>query len=215
MAIVKIPTGGRPIKIDTEQTLESLNRYIGRAKETLRDIRRSSSGYREARVLGTETSLPAFVNETWDALNELQYGGKLSLSAVRQVRQNIKTIKELASVQARVRERALSYLLEEQYVAEMSSRARGASQFTRKSVGRQIARVKNLSPRGKQAFFTSKKYQSPRSFYKRYKHIQDWANSKAEKERRGSNEDLNWEDSASWLMERRAQDGLSTDFDLR
>lgn len=208
MAIVKIKTGGRPITIDTEQTILNFQRNILKAKKTLASIRRRTSGYREERLLGTPTTLPDFITNTLDALNALQDGEKLSLQAVREIKTNLKATKELASVQSRVRERALADLMRQQYEAEMLNVAKDASKFTKKSIGRQIGRIKAMTKKQQQEFFTSTKYQSPKTMYKRYKKIVDWANADYEK-RSGQKVDLSWQEAYTYMLERRQADGLT------
>ena len=208
MAIVKIKTGGRPITIDTEETILNFQRNILKAKKTLASIRRRTSGYREERLLGTPTTLPDFITNTLDALNALQDGEKLSLQAVREIKSNIKATRELASVQSRVRERALADLMRQQYEAEMLNVAKDASKFTKKSVGRQIGRIRAMTKKQQQEFFTSTKYQSPKTMYKRYKKIVDWANADYKK-RSGQDVNLSWQEAYTYMLERRQADGLT------
>lgn len=204
MARIKVKTGGRPLIIDTQKEMQKIFKYLPRAKQELVRLQRETSGYRSEELFGSSTTLPDFFMLAKENLERLERGAQISLKGARQLREDLKTIKELASPQARVRERALAYKIESEYLADIAEAKKTASKFARQSLEKLERRVKNLPAREKQKFFTSRAYQDIRTIRKEYKHIKDWAKSKTGRQR------MSMQEAGYYLIEQRQKDGLDT-----
>lgn len=193
---------GRPLTIDTEKLFTQLEAAYKPAMRNLAQIRKGSSGVRDAALLGTQTSVPEWW-QTTIALAEQAQGGALSYEAAKYVKENIRAIQRLASRQERSRAQALSDILYKDYLRDLEYQMRGANKESRKWYEATKRTIERLSKRERQEFFTSKSYESPKAFSsKKYEKIRAWAKKNTGKAT------MSYSEAYAYLLYRRASDGL-------
>lgn len=203
MAIIRVRTGGRgrPLEIDVEKTLKQFEQQLPRAKARLQEIRRTTSGVRDAEILGTETQLPKALSASIDVLEALSEGKDISYQTARELRQNLRSVEQLASRQERVFGRSLASLLTRQYEQDIKARLQNASGVTQRIYKRMLQRVQQLTPKQQQTFFFSRGYQLT-STQGQYQRVIEWAqNDIAEKE--GINVKLTSDEALAYVEEQK------------
>lgn len=193
---------GRPLTIDTEKIFTQLEQAYRPAMRNLAQIRRASSGVRDAELLGTQTSVPEWWQTTLQLAEQAQ-SGALSYEAAKYVKENLQAIKRLASRQERSRAQALSDILYKDYLRDLEYQMRGANKESQKYYEATKAKIERMTKRQRQEFFTSKSYESPRAFGRnRYEKIRAWAKKNTGKAA------MSYQEAYAYLLYRRASDGL-------
>lgn len=202
MAILTVRSGGRgrPLSIDVEATLKQFMQQLPRAKARLQEIRRTTSGERAESILGSETTLPKGINATIDVLEALQSGQKIDYATARELRANLRTVRELASKQERVYSRALAGSLLEQYKRDIEYQSKYASKKVSETYKGMLERVKILTPRQQQKFFTSRGYQNVKTNRRDYRRVIEWATNDI-KNRFGIDVQLTAEEAFAYMLE--------------
>ena len=202
MAILTVRTGGRgrPLAIDVDATLKQFMQQLPRAKARLQEIRRTTSGERAESILGSETTLPKGINATIDVLEALQSGQKIDYATARELRANLRTVRELASKQERVYSRALSSLLLEQYKRDIEYQSKYASKKVSETYKAMLERAEKLTPRQQQKFFTSRGYQNVKTNRQEYKKVIEWSTNDIKK-RFGIDVQLTAEEAFAYMLE--------------
>ena len=202
--IITVRTGGRgrPLTIDVESTLKQFMQQLPRAKARLQEIRRTTSGERAESILGSETTLPKGINATIDVLEALQQGQKIDYATARELRANLLTVRELASKQERVYGRALASQLVKQYEQDIAYQSKYASKGVASTYKGMLERVKTLTPRQQQKFFTSRGYQNVKTNRRDYKRVIEWAESDIQN-KYGQDVQLTAEEAFAYMLEDR------------
>ena len=212
MNIIKVKSGGRgrPLTIDVTKVLQQFQRQLPKARQRLQQLREQTSGTRDASILGTETMLPKSIIATDDVINALLSNQSITYGTARELKQNLRTVSQLASKQERVWSRALASSLMKAYEQDIQIASKNASKYTRETYQRMLARVKKLTPSQQQSFFLSKGYQDVKTNKKSYEHTKAWAQSHFEKETGIAGQEMTGEEALAYVMEQRQKDGLST-----
>lgn len=178
MAIIKYSkTGrGRPATLDTDIIYSQIESSLNKALRRLSKFRKKSKGYRGESIYGTDTSLPDWVSETFDLLDANEIGRKLSIKEIESIKQTAKSLRELASKQARVYERALDTQLSSQYIKDIKKGLEGShSKFQQKQIQNITMKLEKMTPLQRQKFIQSQYYQDPQTAKGRYKRVLNWA----------------------------------------
>lgn len=211
--IIKISSGGRgrPLEIDVEKTLEQFMSQLSSAKERLRDIRQRTRGERSEALLGSETTLPKGIVSTKYVLDALKEGQSISYQTAKELRSNLKLVKELSSKQERVYSRALAESFEKQYISELEYTSRNASAKAKEFLGQMKSNIKKLSPRQQQQYFTSRAYQSPKTARGTYERARLWS-EKDIKKKTGKEITLTGEEGLLYVNLDKQQDYIEQEF---
>lgn len=198
--IVKIKSGrkGRPLTLDTSELEKELYSDMQKATRRLEQFRKETKGVRDERILGTSTTAPDFAYET-QAL--LQNASDLTYLQARKLKENLKTIKELASSQKRVYERALADQMQSEYLEKLEKTTQNMNKPTRIRAQRIKKAIESLDKRAKQKFFMSKSYQAPEK-YGRYKKIVEWSRADS------GNSQMSEDEAGIYLIQKRLERGL-------
>lgn len=199
---VKTNTRGRPLEFDVDKTLEQFMRSLPKAKARLQEIRRTTSGERAEDILGSETTLPKGISASIDALEELQQGGQINYATAKEIRQNLRTVQQLASKQERVYGRALASSLLRQYEQDINYQSKYASKQVSQTYKGMLERVKTLTPRQQQKFFTGRGYQNVKTNRRDYQRVIEWAESDIQS-RYGQDIQLTAEEAFAYMLEDR------------
>lgn len=205
MAKLKFKSGrpGRPLTLDTEQALQDIYRALPRAKRALAEFRRTTSGVRDEALLGTQTTLPEWLNMALDALETIPTD-KFNYTMAKDIRSAIKIAKRLASKREAVSTTALEEQLTTEYLEGLETAQGYSSPFAREQLKRIENQVKNMNKQERIAFFKSKRYQDIGTFGKKqYKKIKAWAEASAGRE-------MSYKESYAYLIAQRADQGLET-----
>lgn len=204
MAILTIKTGerGRPLKIDVDASLKQFMQQLPRAKARLQEIRRTTSGERAESILGSETTLPKGIRASMDVLEALQTGEKIDYATARELRANLRVVKELASKQERVYSRALASSLLKQYEQDIQYQSKYASKQVSQTYKGMLERVKTLTPRQQQKFFTGRGYQNVKTNRRDYQRIIEWAENDIQS-KYGQDVQLTAEEAFAYMLEDR------------
>lgn len=204
MAILTIKTGerGRPLKIDVDVSLKQFMQQLPRAKARLQEIRRTTSGERAESILGSETTLPKGIRASMDVLEALQTGEKIDYATARELRANLRVVKELASKQERVYSRALASSLLKQYEQDIQYQSKYASKQVSQTYKGMLERVKTLTPRQQQKFFTGRGYQNVKTNRRDYQRIIEWAENDIQN-KYGQDVQLTAEEAFAYMLEDR------------
>ena len=207
--IIKIKSGvrGRPITIDTAKVLKQFETQLPRAKARLQQIRQETSGTRSEAILGSETMLPKNIRATIDVLNILQTNQNIDYATASELKRNLRTVSQLASKQERVYGRALADALFKKYEEDIKYASKYASQATKQIYKQMLTNVKNLTPTGKQRFFTSRGYQDVKTNRKDYQHTIAWAKEHFRTET-GIEQEMTAEEAMAYVMLQRQKEGL-------
>lgn len=204
MAIITVKSGGRgrPLAIDVDATLKQFMTQLPKAKARLQEIRRTTSGERAESILGSETTLPKGIRASIDVLEALQAGEKIDYSTARELRANLRTVRELASKQERVYSRALASSLLKQYEQDIQYQSKYASKQVSQTYKGMLERVKTLSPRQQQKFFTGRGYQNVKTNRRDYQRVIEWAESDIQN-KYGQDVQLTAEEAFAYMLEDR------------
>lgn len=202
---VKQQGRGRPLTIDTNLLNQELVKALPKAKSTLAKIRKTTSGYRGSSILGTQQTLPDWLEMTYKILDRAESGQRLSIEQAKMLRQGVRTTQKLASQKAISRQSALSEYFSKQFYQDIDQAMKMQSEFTKKQFRKIEKSYKTLTPRQQQKFMLSKGYQDYRTLSRSYRRIKAWAES-------NTGRTLTYAESDAYLLRRRMQDHLSTDF---
>lgn len=210
MAIYRIRTGrrGRPATIDTKRLLDQALRYLPKAKYRLTKIREQTHGERNEDIIGSETMLPKAIESAIDVLQSAERGAGINASTARELSINLRMLRQLASPQGRVYNRALAETLVLQYEGEIEYQRRYASSYASKIYKEMLANVKKLSPQQQQVFFLSRYYQSVKTNQGMYKAAIAWAENDLKK-KTGLDYNLTGEEALAYCE----RDKLATSFE--
>jgi len=203
MAKFTIRTGrrGRPLTLDTEELTRTFEKSFNAAKSTLAEIRRRTSGIRDTSILGTPTSLPEWLETTYQVISSGI--GQLDYESARELKAGVKATRQLASRVEKSRQQALSDIMYNQYIAELESMQAVSSKQAKANYEKLKRKIKSLTKRQRQEFFTSSHYESPKAFGReKYEKIRAWARKETSKK------NMTYQESHAYLLYRRAIDGL-------
>ena len=210
---ITIRTGGRgrPLEIDVVKTLAQYDGQIERAKSRLQELRRTTSGERSEAILGSETTLPKGISATRDVLEALQQGQKIDYETAKELRANLRAVKELASPQERVYGRALASSLLNKYEKEIERFSKYGSTQTEKTLKSMLAKTKALTPKSQQKFFLSRGYQSVATIYgnspKGEKRHVEWAKNDYKK-KTGIDAEFTPQEAFAYILEQKQAEEL-------
>lgn len=210
MAILTIKEGrGRPLSIDTNKLLSTMERLIPAARQRLSSIRKTTSGEQRETLLGSETSLPDSVISALDVIKMVDKGAKINKQTALMVKKSVKMVEQLASKQRRVFGRALSESLKEAYEGDIDYlENRGlASAVTRHYLGELKSIVAEMTPYQRQSFLLSRGYQSPKTAVGQYQRVIAWGENDY-KEKFGESINFSQPEAWAYLLYRRAEDAL-------
>ena len=203
MAKFTIRTGrrGRPLTLDTEELTTQFMKSFEAAKSTLAQIRRKTSGVRDTSILGTPTSLPEWLETTYQVISSGI--GQLDYTSARELKSGVKATRQLASRVEKSRQQALSDIMYNQYIYELDTMISKSSEQAKDSYEKLKQRIQSLNKIERQEFFTSKFYESPKAFGgKEYEKILAWSKKETGKEA------MTFQEAGAYLLYRRAIDGL-------
>lgn len=202
MAILKFKTRGRPLTLDTEAVTKEIFARLPRARETLREFRRTTSGVRDQELVGTETSLPEWLDASIMALT--QFEDRISLQSARDIKQTLEIVRKLSSPRGLSRETALEGKITEEYLQELEYAGRTADTGAKKYYRQLERQIKAMSKQQRVAYYKSRQYQSVGSFReRRYKRIKAWAQD-------SNGRSMSYKESYAYLVARRLEEGLET-----
>lgn len=194
---------GRPLTLDTEAALKDIYKALPRAKQALAEFRRTTSGVRDEALLGTNTTLPEWLNMALDALETIpteRYGYKMA----KDIRSSVKIAKRLASRREDVRTTALEETLTTEYLQGLETAEGYSSPFAKEQLRKVAKQIKAKTKAERVAFFKSKQYQDIGTFgRKQYRKIKAWAESSA-------NREMTYKEAYAYLIANRAEQGLET-----
>lgn len=185
MAKLEIRSGrrGRPLSIDPEKELHDLIfEYGKKAHARLRQLAKGSSGVRDVATFGSETEWSKAMESAKDVLVDLQEGQSINYETLKELKQNLRTARELASKQKRVYGRALEQQLTEEYFSQLDYFAKNESANVRASNERLKEGLRQLTPRERQSYFLSRRYQDPATMGGTYESVRAWASKENGKE---------------------------------
>lgn len=203
MAIIKyrVKTRGRPRELDTNLIYQQIIQSSKTAMPRLKEIRESTRGYRSERVLGSQTSLPDWVEESLDLLEGVEYGRELSTQEAVSIGETLKSLRELSSPQKRVYQRAIGEQLTQEYVSAFGEFGRDGklSNFTQRQIEDIKSMLLEMTPQERQEFFLSRYYQDPKA-NGRYERVKNWATAHSGRSR------LTYQESWSYLYASKIRD---------
>ena len=199
---------GRPMELDTEKVLDAFYNYLPRAKQSLAEFRAESSGINTEQLLGTNTSLPEWLDTSITALERFSLD-KITLEMAKEIKQDLLITKKLASRVERVSTTALEQTITEQYIKDLNAAINIGSKFSKSKYQEIKQQIEQMTPRQRMGFYKSKNYQEIGSFRDlEYKRIKSWAEAST-----GSK--LTYKESYAYLIARRMQDGLDTAVEIK
>lgn len=202
MAILKFKTKGRPLTLDTEAVTEEIFARLPKARETLREFRRTTSGVRDQELVGTETSLPEWLDASIMALT--QFEDRISLQSARDIKQTLEIVRKLSSPRGLSRETALEGKITEEYLQGLEYAGRTADTGANKYYRQLERQIKAMSKQQRVAYYKSRQYQSVGSFReRRYQRIKAWAQDSTGRR-------MSYKESYAYLVARRLEEGLDT-----
>lgn len=203
MATFKSGKRGRPLELDIDKVYDEFFDLTPMAELRLRKFRQETKGIRGEAILGSQTSLPDWLDESIDLLQEAKAGRKISYREAKLIKLNLETIKELGSRQKRVYERALQEQLTSSYFDELLKyQETSSSEFTKQQINEIKTRIESLSKRAQQSLLFSKYYQSPKTIGGRYKKVLAWSKKDS------GQKNMTLEEAWAYLLKRRIEDGL-------
>lgn len=185
MAKLKISSGrrGRPLSIDPEKELHDLIfEYGKKAHARLRQLAQKSSGVRDIATFGSETEWSKAMESAKDILIDLQENESIDYETLKELKENLKTARELASKQERVFGRALEKQLTKEYFSQLDYFSQNESVDVKASNARIKERIMQMTPKERQSFFLSRSYQDPATMGGRYENVRAWASNKGGRE---------------------------------
>ena len=211
--IIKSGGRGRPLNVDLEALYEEYNALIPKASEKMAQLRQTTKGLRDSDILGTQTSLPKWVEEGRDILEaSIDFNGRTpSYSEIKQIKENMQSLKQLASKQSRVFGRALAPQLKRQYEQQLMQWEAQKTDFLREQANIIREKIRQLTPKQQQTLLSSKYYQDPKTlspYGTNIKAIKKWAE-------KDSGRSMTKEEATAYLMRRRIEDGLTELFNIK
>lgn len=206
MAILRFKTKGRPLTLDTTAAIEEIFRRLPTARETLSEFRKTTSGVRDEELLGTETSLPEWLDASIMALT--QFEDKINLQSARDIKKSLRTLRKLSSRKMTSRETALEPIITNEYLESLKQAEKTSSGATRwyEKLRKYIT---SATKKQRIAFYKSRAYQDVGSFRnRRYKRIKAWAEESTGRK-------LSYKQSYAYLVARRLEDGLDTSEEIK
>lgn len=202
---IKSGQRGRPLTIDTENLLRTVNKNLTEAKRTLSQIRKTTSGYRGVEILGSETQLPDWLEKTFSLIDMAKSGITIDYATAKELKAGVETVKQLAGRNIS-KEKALSSYFEKDFLKMIDEAMFMRSGFTKEQF-RQMERIfQKMTPAQKQSFMLSQGYQDIKTLSQKYEKIKAWA------EKNNDGKKMTYYESDAYLLRRRMEDGLSTDF---
>ena len=198
--IIKIKSGkkGRPLSLNTSELEQQLYSDMEKATRRLQQFREQTKGLRDERILGTSTTAPDFA---YEALTLLKNAKSLNYNQALKLKQDLRTISQLASKQKRVYERALEEQMTELYFEQLDRATKNMNIKSKERAQSIKTKIKDISPRQRQNFYMSSKYQTPQKLGK-YKKITDWARANS------GNSEMSEDEAGIYLIESRLDNGL-------
>ena len=194
---------GRPLTLDTEAALKDIYKALPRAKQALAEFRRTTSGVRDEALLGSQTTLPEWLNMAIDAVEYIPTAN-YNYSMVKDIRSAIKIAKRLASKREDISTTALEEQMTTDYLEGLETAQGYSSQFAKEQLRRISNQVKNMTKQERIAFFKSKRYQDIGTFGKKqYRKIKAWAEA-------SSGREMSYKEAYAYLIAQRAEVGLET-----
>lgn len=178
MARISVLSGkrGRPLSIDPEKELQDLVvSQIPKAKQILKRFREETHGIRDESLFGSETTLPDFITSSLDILADLKENSSIDYESLKELKSNLKTIRQLSSKQERVYGRALDAAMLAQYESGLKLTESNGNEFVIKSNKRVMENLRKMMPLQRKKFFMSKTYQDPKTMVGKYQNIITWA----------------------------------------
>ena len=202
MAILKFKTRGRPLTLDTEAVTEEIFARLPRARQTLKEFRQTTSGVRDEEIIGTETSLPEWLDASIMALT--QFEDKITLASARDIKQALNVVQKLSSQRVSTREIALESKLTSEYLKGLESATKQSDTGAGKYYKKLEKYIKRASKKERVEYYKSRSYQDVGSFRnRRYKRIKAWAEDSTGRQ-------MSYKESYAYLVARRLEDGLET-----
>lgn len=210
MAIyIKSGKRGRPISIDVIKELENFDLSIAKVKNRLAQFREETRGERDVGILGSPTSLPQNITATYDVLEALKDGIYINYATAKQLKENLKTIKQLSSNQERVFGRALAKVFTDKYVQDLEYMSRNSSKFVKNTYKNLANSIKKMTPQQQQKFFLSRDYQSPKTNNKNYQKVIAWAQNDI-KNKTGDEVQLTGEEALAYVFQHKMEKYIAT-----
>lgn len=202
MAILKFKTRGRPLTLDTEAVTEEIFARLPRARQTLKEFRQTTSGVRDEEIIGTETSLPEWLDASIMALT--QFEDKITLASARDIKQALNVVRKLSSQRVSTREIALESKLTSEYLKGLESATKQSDTGAGKYYKKIEKYIKQASKKERVEYYKSRSYQDVGSFRnRRYQRIKAWAEDSTGRK-------MSYKESYAYLVARRLEDGLET-----
>lgn len=212
MAKYSVSSGrrGRPLSIDPQAELDKLVfQTLPKAQERLTQFRKQTSGVRDVSLLGSETQLPGYIEASIDILQDLREGASISYETLKELKNNLRCVEQLASRQERVFGRSLDTALTSDYFQSLDYFSRNSSEFVKQSNEKVKARLRSMSPQQRQKAFFSAGYQDPATMTGRSpsdERIRAWAR------KHSGNNEMTYDEAWAYLREQRWLDSSSTSF---
>lgn len=210
MAKLQFKSGkrGRPLTIDPELTLNELYEALPRAKKALAEFRKTTSGIREEALLGTNTSLPGWLELSFEALESMPRN-KLTYDIAKEIKQTLKVTKRLASRRQDVSTTALEEKITQDYLEDLQEYSRLTNGYAKQKIEALAERIKATPKKQRIAFYKSNKYQDIGTFgRKEYRKIKAWAESSTGRK-------MTYKEAYAYLITERADRGLETADDIK
>ena len=169
-----------------------------RATKRLEQFREQTKGFRDERILGTSTTAPDFA---YEALTLLRNANTLNYNQVLKLKQDLRTISQLASKQRRVYEKALEQQITSIYFEQLDKVSNIMNKSAQQTAKKIKAQIQRATPVQRQKFYFSSKYQTPQKLGK-YKKITDWARADS------GNSEMSADEAGLYLIESRLRNGL-------
>lgn len=198
--VITIKSGkrGRPLSLDTSELEQKLYSDMEKATRRLQQFREETKGLRDERILGTSTTAPDFA---YEALTLLKNAKSLNYNQALKLKQDLRTISELASKQKRVYERALEQQMTELYFEQLDRATKSMSTQSQKRAQSIKNKITSATQQARQQFYLSNKYQAPQKLGK-YKKITEWARANS------GNSEMSEDEAGIYLIESRLDNGL-------
>lgn len=200
--VITIKSGkrGRPLSLDTSELEQKLYSDMEKATRRLQQFREETKGLRDERILGTSTTAPDFA---YEALTLLKNAKSLNYNQALKLKQDLRTISELASKQKRVYERALEQQMTELYFEQLDRATKSMNTQSQKRAQSIKNKITSATQQARQQFYLSNKYQAPKTIgMSNQREITKWAQAHSGKPTMSEDEAM------IYLIETRLEDGL-------
>ena len=198
--VIQIKSGkrGRPLELNTSELEQKLFSDMEKATRRLQQFREETKGLRDERILGTSTTAPDFA---YEALTLLKNAKSLNYNQALKLKQDLRTISQLASKQRRVYERALEQQMTELYFEQLDRATKSMNTQTQQRAEKIKSRIKSATAQQRQNFYMSNKYQTPQKLGK-YRKITEWSRADS------GNSEMSEDEAGIYLIESRLKNGL-------